>query len=79
MPSTNNEIIGGLTFIACKVAVAPMLTNSINNSKYPFSQSPTVNVKKNTQAITAKKIGILATLCVKNWSILSVKAALSSL
>ena len=45
------------------------------SSKYPFSQSPIVKVRKKTRAMIPRKIGILKILWVKLRSAFSVRAS----
>ena len=75
MPSTSRERSTSLT----PTAISPSLINadrlSIPNSRNPFSQSPMVKVRKNTAAMTTRKIGMLQNLCVNTRSAFSVKAS----
>ena len=75
MPSTINEVNIGLVWTAARPFDTRFENTSRAISKYPFIQSPTVNVRKNTNAMIRRKIGRPSHFPVRYLSILSVEAA----
>ena len=79
IPSTTREISISLVCIRVRKFCAPDEIISIPTSKYAFSQSPMVKVRKNTKAMIPRKIGSPRYLCVKYLSIRSVNSDFASL
>ena len=79
IPSTIRDWSKGLTLSACRLleVSSEICSNAI--SKYPFNQSPMVNVRKNTSAIIPRKMGRANHLCVRSRSILSVDSSFADL
>ena len=57
IPSTISYFSIGLTLIAARPSEVSLEICSRAISKYPFSQSPIVNVRKNTSAMIPRKMG----------------------
>ena len=79
IPSTSKERSISFTPAATKPSLNSADRLSMPISKYPFSQSPMVNVRKNTTAMIPRKIGIPQTRWVSARSTFSVKASCRSL
>ena len=74
-PSTTREVSMGLVCIAARPPETAPEKKSRAVSKYPFSQSPTVKVKKKTRAMMRRKMGSPSQRLVRYRSIFSVEAS----